>query len=74
MNGWRLRYLQPIFNLTKETMAKYTRVPRITFSKKDCTCSETGAKIKKREKCVVGPKTKKVYSMQSTFAQNINLT
>lgn len=51
-------------------MAEYTKLQRITSSKKDCICDETGVIISKREKILFDPVQKKVYSSKSKNYQN----
>lgn len=51
-------------------MADYTKNLRITSSKKDCTCDETGVQIKKFEKVLFDPVNKKVYSSLSETFKN----
>ena len=46
-------------------MADYTKEPRITSSQKKCTCDETGAEIRKFERCLYVPETKKVFCIES---------
>ena len=46
-------------------MADYKTKTRITSSKKQCKCDETGVQIEKFEKILYDPVQKKVYSSNS---------
>jgi len=49
---------------------KDTKAPRITDSKFNSQCAETGNPIKKGESCLYVPAEKKVYAMSSKTAQD----
>ncbi len=46
-------------------MAQYTKVPRITLSRIDCICAETGKAISKGQDCLFDPTEKKAYHLDS---------
>jgi len=46
-------------------MADYTKKPRMTSSKNDCLCAETHNRIRKHERVLFIPETKKVYCTDS---------
>jgi hypothetical protein len=51
---------------------KYKR-PRMTTSKKRCTCSETGRTIEKFEKILFDPKTKEAFCVSSNKFKNFSV-
>ncbi|MFA5670498.1 MAG: hypothetical protein WC967_14760 [Balneolaceae bacterium] len=56
--------------LKTKLMAEYTKKQRITSSKQDCICDETGVIISKHERILFDPVQKKVYSSKSKMYQN----
>lgn len=48
----------------KNIMSKY-KAPRITFSKKECICDETGATILAGQDCLIDQEKGKAYHMNS---------
>lgn len=53
-------------------MADYKKKPRITSSKKQCKCDETGEQIEKFDKILFDPVNKKVYCQDSSaYEQHI---